>query len=245
MNQKWLDEFCNVLSEARLNISWWCYGRADTVHEGMLRKMKKAGCVMICFGIESGSQRVLTEVLNKGTTVEQNRTAIALCKKAGILVNANVMFGSPTETLNEIRLTDLFLEETEPELVWPAVTSPSPGTALGEEARRKGLIVAEKWSDYSRNYTDSPKLKTDVPSETILFYYAKWLMLGFKWKFVLEPHYLRACMARWICHIKIGKPARVYDDILQAVWVPIKEGLQKVPFIYKSYLKYKQWRRSK
>jgi hypothetical protein len=84
-----------------------------------------------------------------------------------------------------------------------------------------------------------------VPSETILFYYAKWLMLGFKWKFVLEPHYLRACMARWICHIKIGKPARVYDDILQAVWVPIKEGLQKVPFIYKSYLKYKQWRRSK
>jgi radical SAM superfamily enzyme YgiQ (UPF0313 family) len=105
----------------------------------MLKQMKKAGCVMICFGVESGSQRILTQVLNKGTTVEDNRKAIFLCKKTGILANANVMLGSPTETLDEIKLTDRLLKEADPELIWASVTTPIPGTALAEEAARETI----------------------------------------------------------------------------------------------------------
>ncbi len=243
MDQQWLDEFCYILSESQLNISWWCYARVNTVHEAMLRKMKRSGCVMICFGIESGSQRILTEVLNKATTVEQNRKAIALCKKVGLLVNANVMIGSPTETLEEIKLTDRLLTETGPELVWAAVTSPLPGTYLGDDAIRNDMVLAEDWSDYQRGQTGKPKMKTEAPWEAISYYQAKWHTTGFKWKFIPEPHYLRACIVRCLCHIKMRKFAAIYDDFFSASWGSVKQELRKIPYIYSIYLRYKQWAR--
>lgn len=214
LNRGWLDEFCGRLISERLNISWWCYARVNTVREAMLKQMKRAGCVMICFGVESGSQRVLTQVLNKGTTVEDNRRAISLCKKTGILANANVMLGSPTETLDEIKLTDRLLAEVDPELIWASVTTPIPGTVLAQEAIRDGLIIAQSWDEYSRGQSGKPKLKTEVDYKEIAYYQGKWHRVGFQWRFILEPHYLKLCLMRCLIHIRMGKPVRIYDDFL-------------------------------
>lgn len=180
---------------------------------------------MICFGVESGSQRVLTEVLNKGTTVEHNRKAISLCKNAGILANVNVMFGSPTETLEEIRLTDRLLTGTDPELVWASVTSPIPGTFLAEEAARQGLILAQSWSDYSRSQSGRPKLKTQIDYKEIACYQAKWHRVGFQWRFIFEPHYLKLCLRRCLCHIRMRKPIRIYDDFILEPLQALKQRL--------------------
>lgn len=233
LNRRWLDEFCDRLINEHLNVSWWCYARVNTVNEPMLRMMKKAGCRMICFGIESGSQRVLSEVLNKGTTVEHNKKAISLCKKAGILANANVMCGSPTETLDEIRLTDRLLAEADPELIWASVTTPIPGTMLAEEAMRDGLILARSWPEYSRGQSGKPKLKTPAGYKEIAYYQGKWHRVGFKWRFVKEPHYLKACLIRCLCHINMGEFMRIYDDFFLTGVESLKQKLRKTPLIGK------------
>lgn len=233
LNRPWLDEFCDRLINEHLNVSWWCYARVNTVREAMLKQMKKAGCVMICFGVESGSQRILTQVLNKGTTVEDNRKAIFLCKKTGILANANVMLGSPTETLDEIKLTDRLLKEADPELIWASVTTPIPGTALAEEAARGGLILAQSWDEYSRGQSGKPKLKTEVDYKEIARYQGKWHRTGFQWRFIMEAHYLKLCLIRCLCHIRMGRFMRIYDDFVLMSAESLKQRLRSVSFIAK------------
>ena len=69
LKRKRVLEICNLIIEKKLPITWTCLSRVNTVDREMLALMKKAGCYLICYGLESGSQEILDE-LKKGTTVE-------------------------------------------------------------------------------------------------------------------------------------------------------------------------------
>ena len=60
-----------------------CNYRVDTVDEEMLNKMKKAGCIGVAFGVESGVQEILDKC-GKQTTLSEAKTAFKLMKKVGI-----------------------------------------------------------------------------------------------------------------------------------------------------------------
>ncbi|MEI6218104.1 MAG: radical SAM protein, partial [bacterium] len=77
-----------------LGIVWRAYVRADAMTREMLAAMKRAGCVEVGIGVESGSQQILDAVC-KGTTVEQNSRLVALCREVGILSNVFIMIGLP------------------------------------------------------------------------------------------------------------------------------------------------------
>jgi len=66
--------------------------------------MHEAGCMIIFFGFESGSQRIL-ELLKKGITPEQSVRAGRICKENKLLIFANYMLGMPTETLEDLDKT--------------------------------------------------------------------------------------------------------------------------------------------
>ena len=59
-------ELCDALISRRLGIFWTCTGRTDSVDKDVLKHMKAAGCVSISLGIESGSQKILDNVLSFG-----------------------------------------------------------------------------------------------------------------------------------------------------------------------------------
>ena len=59
--------------------------------------LKKAGCVMLKLGIESGDQRLLDK-LNKGASVEMSSVVLKNLKKAGIATYVYLLFGTPEET---------------------------------------------------------------------------------------------------------------------------------------------------
>ncbi len=80
-----------------LEMSWRCYGHVNTIDREMLTAMRRAGCVEIGVGIESGSQKIL-DVVNKKTTVEQNTAFIQMCREEGIETNAFIMIGLPGES---------------------------------------------------------------------------------------------------------------------------------------------------
>ena len=55
-------------------MNWWCEARVDAMlrySDDTLRKIRKSGCVMIFFGVESGSNRKLAE-MKKEITAEQS-----------------------------------------------------------------------------------------------------------------------------------------------------------------------------
>lgn len=166
-NKKRVQKICELMIGNGLSeFPWSAWTRADLVDLEMLKMMKKAGCAKLEFGFESGSQRVL-DVLKKGTTVEQNTRAIKLCKEAGIWVAGAFMIGNPSETLEEIRMTERFIEESNLDEFHVSITTPFPGTELWGWAKERGLISEPV--DYSslRIGAESPTASDKIPKEVL------------------------------------------------------------------------------
>jgi radical SAM superfamily enzyme YgiQ (UPF0313 family) len=146
-NRKWMMDFCNLLIQEKIDITWTCYSRVDTIDEDLLRKMKEAGCWNIFFGYESGSQSLLNNI-NKRITLEQIRNANELCKKVGIEIRASFMLALPGETPKLAQKTIDFAKELNPEYAQFCITTPFPGTQLYTDAKKYGTLT-EDFSEYN------------------------------------------------------------------------------------------------
>ncbi len=147
VNKKWLERFCNCLIENKVNVTWTCYSRVDTVNLEILKLMKKAGCWNIFYGYESGTQQLLDNI-NKGITLEQIRNANKWTKEAGIEVRASFMIALPGETPELAKRTIDFAIELEPEYAQFSITTPYPGTKLFDTAKQSGRL-REDFSKYN------------------------------------------------------------------------------------------------
>ncbi len=101
----------------------------ENVIAEMLAIMKQAGCYLISYGLESGSQDVLDK-LDKGTTVEQGIKAVEMTKAAGIKVFGSFMIGSPGETTETVEATIKLIRRMKLDEVGLGVTTAYPGTDL-------------------------------------------------------------------------------------------------------------------
>jgi radical SAM superfamily enzyme YgiQ (UPF0313 family) len=160
-NKKWIISLCDNIKERKLDIPWYIGTRVNTVTKEILQKMKDSGCYFIQFGVESGSQRILDEIMQKGITLKQTKDCFKWCHKVGILTNANIMIGSPTETRHDIFLTYKLLKELEPEYISAYITNPLPGTYLYDIAKSKKLLKTEDISQLERHGKGTMKRELD------------------------------------------------------------------------------------
>jgi hypothetical protein len=95
-----------ALSADNMNVPWYGFVRigTDLADPDFCIALKKAGCVMLKLGIESGDQGVL-DALQKGISVETASVVLKNLKKAGIAAYVYLIFGTPAETLAEARKT--------------------------------------------------------------------------------------------------------------------------------------------
>lgn len=158
-NKKRATDLCRLLIDSGYSkkVKLCVQLRADVVDEDKLKVLKEAGFVQIEYGIESGSQRML-DLMNKRTTVEHNRRAIALTQKVGIRALANIIVGAPGETKPEFLETVRFLRETKPDYVAVNRFVPFPGSHFFNVLEDEGR-VSDNWTDYwctnvETNYSD-------------------------------------------------------------------------------------------
>ncbi|MEK7154429.1 MAG: radical SAM protein, partial [Patescibacteria group bacterium] len=81
-------EFCNIIINEKIDITWSCFTRVDYINEDMLLMMKKAGCHLILFGVESADEQVLQNI-NKRISLDQVMEATKLARKVGIETRAS------------------------------------------------------------------------------------------------------------------------------------------------------------
>lgn len=124
-----LKEICERLIDLKLPLSWTCLGRANHVNADNLRLMKRAGCWQISFGIESGSQRILS-LINKRTTLERIRQAVMETSRAGIHAKGFFIIGHPGEDRESLRQTVDFALELPLNDISVSLMTPFPGTEL-------------------------------------------------------------------------------------------------------------------
>lgn len=181
-DKEWVKTLCREMIKRDLAIEWICNSRVDTIDEELASLMKKAGCFAIGFGVESANQMILDRI-KKGTTPEEAKRAIALCKNVGILSYAYFMVGFPWDTRETVSDSIRFAIETNPDFVDFFIAYPFPGTALEEIVRNEGLLKSNLAN--IKAYA-MPTLKTYKLSEAELH---KMRKLALR-KFYLRPHYI-------------------------------------------------------
>jgi len=114
-----------------LGMKFRCMTRADLVTKEHIRKIKEYGCAEICFGAESGDPYIL-DVINKGTSVEQNTRFVDWCHEVGLRVKAYLMIGLPSENPQSVEKTKKWLKHTMPDNYDLSVFVPYPGSEIYE-----------------------------------------------------------------------------------------------------------------
>lgn len=120
-------------------VKWWAAARVDCVDEETLQLMYDAGCRIISYGLESGSQRLL-DLINKNITIENAKKISKLTSKIGISVRVSLILGLPTETREESLQTIEYAKTVGADQVRFAIATPFPGTKLWEIAVKEGAI---------------------------------------------------------------------------------------------------------
>jgi radical SAM superfamily enzyme YgiQ (UPF0313 family) len=166
-NRERVKSICNILIEKGIKIQWGANARADGIDKEILELAKKAGCIQITFGWESGSQKML-DIYNKKTTIEQNAESIRLCNEVGIFANGTFMIGGPDETIEDIRKTkDFILNNKIMGGIGVCITTPFPGTKLWDDLKKQGKIP--KNVDYKIfNFMVSPFKICDIDNQTLV-----------------------------------------------------------------------------
>ncbi len=130
-------ELCNLMIQKRLNLEWVCDTRVDLVDDELLELMSKAGCKVIWFGVESGSEKVLQRI-GRNTKPEQVEAAFRLCKKHGIKTACSFMIGLPDETLADMEVSLKFAKKISPDFCMFNIFIAYPDSRLYNEMLQSG-----------------------------------------------------------------------------------------------------------
>ncbi|MBL6995926.1 B12-binding domain-containing radical SAM protein [Desulfobacula sp.] len=133
LSKKRVAEFCKKIIKRNLKLTLGCQAHVKTADENMFKLMKRAGFVQVDFGVESGSDKVL-KTLKKNSDALSIKMAFLLAKKAGLRTMATFMFGSPSETKEDVEATMRLAKEINPNFVSSFFITPYPGTELMEMA---------------------------------------------------------------------------------------------------------------
>lgn len=90
-----------ALLERRIKITWWGNIRFEAAFSpDLCRLLAASGCIAVTAGLEAASDRLLRS-MKKGITVDQTALVAAGFKEAGVLIHAYLMYGCPSETIQE------------------------------------------------------------------------------------------------------------------------------------------------
>ena len=168
LNARHVGGICDAIVERGLDLNLWAYARVDTVKDGMLEKLARAGVRWLAFGIEAASERVRADV-DKGFDDELVFRTIEKVRAAGIHVIGNYIFGLPEDDLESMQATlDLALE-LNCEFANFYCAMAYPGSPLYERALADGWELPRSWAGYSQHSVDSLPLRTrHLPAADVL-----------------------------------------------------------------------------
>jgi anaerobic magnesium-protoporphyrin IX monomethyl ester cyclase len=144
MKKERVIEICRSIIDRKLQIAWYAISRVNYVDEDMLFWMRKAGCIQISYGVESGSEE-LRKILDKHLPTEQIKKAFKMTTNYGILSRAYFIYGSPGETWKTVQETLDLIHEIKPLSVVFYILDIFPGTELYRELKEKSGISDDIW----------------------------------------------------------------------------------------------------
>lgn len=129
LDKKRAIEICKLIREEGLDINWSCETRADALNDGLLRALSEAGCTLICIGVDSACNDVLSKN-KRNIDALTVKNAFENIKKYKLRTRAYITFGLPGETKKSVEETVKFLDDIKPDQVLLSLATAYPGTEL-------------------------------------------------------------------------------------------------------------------
>lgn len=164
MRRERIIDICKTIIDRGLNITWFAISRVNYIDDEILYWMRKAGCIQISYGVESGSEKI-RKTLNKNIATEDIRRAFHLTITYGILARAYFIYGSPGETRKTIQETIDLIREIKPLSIIFYILDIFPGTALYEEFLQKSGLTDDLWLQRIEDimyFETDPKLSSEM-----------------------------------------------------------------------------------
>jgi len=146
---QWTREFCRRVIEERLDILWDCQSSVSALDPETLVWMRRAGCLQIQLGIESGSEEIL-RALGKPFALRKVREAVEACRRVGLLVSFYAVTGVPGERLRHVEATEKLVRALRPSSLVVSRLAAYPGTALARDIRPAVWFEREEESLFLR-----------------------------------------------------------------------------------------------
>src|SRR3989338_1561133 len=135
----WAEELFERMVKEKIDMTFSCNVRADTVREDLLWKMKKAGAHLVSMGIDSANQEVLDN-MKKNLTVQQITDAVKMIKKVGLRLTTYTTFGHKGETKETMLDTINYIKEVNPDLCSFSLVVPVIGTEFYDYLKKNKLL---------------------------------------------------------------------------------------------------------
>jgi anaerobic magnesium-protoporphyrin IX monomethyl ester cyclase len=200
INKQKFVSLCQELIDRKLDITWGINTRVTDIMRDadLLPFFRKAGLVHVSLGTEAASQMNLNR-FRKETTIEENKLAIKLLQKNGIVAEAQFVMGLEHETPETIEETFQLCKDWDPDMANWTIYTPWPFSDLFKELGDKVEV-----RDYSKYNFVSPIIKPDnMEREDVLKgvlksyarFYARKTFFGYPW--IKDPYvrkYMLGCL---------------------------------------------------
>jgi len=171
-NREHARQVCEEMLRRNLKVSWSAYARADNMTDDLVTLMKRAGCNLVLFGVESADENIL-KTIKKGLTCEDVRRGVEVATGAGIKVFTSYIIGLPGESPETIRRSMTFADDignTYGAEYAFHILAPLPGTELFEKLGDYGLrVLSRNWARYDANQpvTESVTMQLEMIQDAI------------------------------------------------------------------------------
>jgi anaerobic magnesium-protoporphyrin IX monomethyl ester cyclase len=203
---------CDAL--AGLGLRWYCTTRVDRVDEDLCRRMARAGCAAVAFGIESPDAWTLARVGKEfaATTEVVVRGAIEAARAAGIQTLGYFILGFPWEDASALWATARYARGLPLDHAFFHVATPFPGTALFDECLEQGYLTTTDWRRYGES--SLPVIHTGrLAPETVLA-----ARQTAQLAFYAHPARLARELARTRDLASLGRKLRAASALLRPAW---------------------------
>jgi p-methyltransferase len=135
-------EICDAIFEQciqkGLGIKWTSYARINNLSRNLLERMKRAGCVALDIGMESGDTGILEE-MKKNYSGESIVESLSMAKDIGIITHCNIVVGFPGETETTINNTIDILNKARPDTYDCMLLDVAPHTYIYDNPYKYGI----------------------------------------------------------------------------------------------------------
>ena len=155
-NWRWTREFCNLMVQEKMDLTWMCFTRGDRVNQELLELMKKAGCYGISYGVESAKQESV-DLLKKSFKIEKVVESVELSVKMGFFVTATYMLGIPGEDEEDVKRTINLANRLATQIAHFYLPIPYPESELFYQCKADGGLREDlRWEDFNMFDDSSP-----------------------------------------------------------------------------------------